>query len=403
MKTSTYTPPQKILENYAKVLVHFGLGKVEGISKGEVVECIVPDIAKPLAKELQKQILKAGGHVLMRIVPTGFDQDFYELASEEQLTFFPAEHLKSKADLINHLVSIIADVDPFELKDVEPSKIMAVRNSKRAYRQWLMEKENHGKFTWTLGLWGVQAKADLVGLTLEEYWQQIIHACFLDAEDPIAEWRKVKAMQRRIRDVLSSWNIDYLEAKGKDVDLKVTLGKERVWKGGADRNIPSFELFTSPDWRGVNGRVFFNEPLYRYGNVIEGVEFIIENGIITKASAQKGDTLLQEMLKSENANKIGEFSLTDKRFSRITHPMAETLYDENVGGPFGNMHLAIGMAYKDCYRGDPAKVTKEEWDAMGYNDSPEHTDIVSTTDREVTAVLADGTRTLIYKDGQFTI
>lgn len=403
MTNAVYSPPQHILENYAKVLVHFGLGKKEGIAKGEVVECIVPDIAKPLAKELQKQILLAGGHVLMRIVPTGFDAEYYELASEEQLTFFPAEHLKTKADLINHLVSIIADVDPFELKEVDPAKIMKARNSKRAYRQWLIEKENKGEFTWTLGLWGVEAKAKLVGLTIEEYWDQIIHACFLDAADPIAEWRKVKAMQQRIRNILNSWHIDHLLVKGKDVDLKVTLGPERIWKGGADRNIPSFELFTSPDWRGVEGRVYFNEPLYRYGNVIEGVEFKIEKGIITKATAKKGDKLLQEMLKTENANKIGEFSLTDKRFSRITHPMAETLYDENIGGPFGNTHLAIGMAYKDCYRGNPAAVSKEEWEAMGYNDSVEHTDIVSTVDREVSAVLSDGTQTLIYKDGQFTL
>lgn len=403
MTNDSYTPSQKILENYAKVLVHFGLGKKEGIAKGEVVECIVPDVAKPLAKELQKQILLAGGHVLMRIVPTGFDLDYYQLASQEQLTFFPASHLKSKADLIDHLISIIADVDPYELKDVSPEKIMMSRNTKRAYRQWLIEKENKGEFTWTLGLWGVEAKAKIVGLSIEEYWQQIIHACFLDAEDPIAEWRKVKAMQQRIRDILSNWNIDHLIVKGQDIDLKVKLGPERIWKGGADRNIPSFELFTSPDWRGVEGRVYFNEPLYRYGNVIEGVEFFIENGIITKATAKKGNQLLQEILKSENANKIGEFSLTDKRFSRITHPMAETLYDENIGGPFGNTHLAIGMAYKDCYRGDPSKLSKAEWEAIGYNDSPEHSDIVSTTDREVTAVLADGTQTLIYKDGQFTL
>jgi aminopeptidase len=109
------------------------------------------------------------------------------------------------------------------------------------------------------------------------------------------------------------------------------------------------------------------------------------------------------MLQSPNANKIGEFSLTDNRLSRITHPMAETLYDENIGGPFGNTHLAIGMAYKDCYRGNPAIVKPEEWEAMGYNDSPEHTDIISTTDRTVTAHLTDGTKKVIYAAGQFKI
>jgi aminopeptidase len=83
------------------------------------------------------------------------------------------------------------------------------------------------------------------------------------------------------------------------------------------------------------------------------------------------------MLKSVNANKVGEFSLTDSRFSRITHLMAETLYDENSGGQFGNTHLAIGSAYKDCYRGDVSAVPKAQWKKMGYNQSSEHTDIVS--------------------------
>ena len=72
-----YVPSAKILENYAKVLVNFALGSEEGIAQGEVVECIVPDAAKPLALALQNEILRAGGHVLMRLVPTGFKKDFF--------------------------------------------------------------------------------------------------------------------------------------------------------------------------------------------------------------------------------------------------------------------------------------------------------------------------------------
>lgn len=403
MTDSPYTPSDKILENYAKILVHFALGKKEGIKPGEVVECLVPDVAKPMAKALQKEILSAGGHMLLRLLPTGMDKDFFMLASQEQLTFFPAKHLKSRADLINHSIGIIADVAPMELSDVDPAKIMLSRDAKKKYRDWLITKENKGKFTWTLALWGVQAKADLVGLSLQEYWDQIIHACFLDAADPIAEWRTVKKLQTKIKNNLNKLQIDYLTIKGQDVDLVVKLGAERLWNGGTDRNVPSFELFTSPDWRGTSGWIKFSEPLYRYGNILEGVELYFENGVVTKHAANKGKKVLEQMLKSVNADKLGEFSLTDKRLSRITHPMAETLYDENVGGPFGNTHVAIGMAYKDCYRGNPGRVKPEQWEAMGYNDSPEHTDIVSTTDRTVTAFLLDGTQKVIYADGKFTI
>ncbi|MBP7768248.1 aminopeptidase [Candidatus Woesebacteria bacterium] len=403
MHTTLYQPSQKILKKYAEVLVNFALGTKEGILKGEVVECIVPDVAKPLALELHNAILKAGGHVLMRIIPTGFEKSFFELANQEQLTFFPARHLKTRADLINHSIGIIADTDPFDLTDIEPEKIMSSRNARQKYREWLVSKENKGKFTWTLALWGVAAKAEIVGLSIEEYWDQIIQACFLDKADPIAEWRAVNTLQEELKKKLNSLYAQSLHIVGEHADLTVKLGSERLWNGGSGRNIPSFELFTSPDWRGTEGWIEFNEPLYRYGTLIEGVRLEFRNGLVAKAHARKGNKILQEMLKTKNADKIGEYSLTDKRMSRITHTMAETLFDENIGGPFGNTHLAIGMAYKDCYRGNPARVKPEQWAAMGYNESAEHTDIVSTTDRTVTATLPDGSEKVIYAQGMFTL
>jgi len=109
------------------------------------------------------------------------------------------------------------------------------------------------------------------------------------------------------------------------------------------------------------------------------------------------------MIATENADKIGEFSLTDGRLSRITRFMAETLFDENVGGEQGNTHLALGKAYQDSYPGDISKVTKEQWEEMGYNDSVIHTDIVSTSPREITATLPNGEKVIIYKDGKFTV
>lgn len=401
--TQPYIPSKDILKKYADVLVKFALNSGAGIKAGEVVQCMVPDVAKDLALELQNSILEAGGHPMIRIMPTGFDKSFYELANEEQLKFFPEKYFQARVELLDHNIAIIADVDPEELKDVEMSKVMMARNAKKSYRDWLMDKESQGKFTWTLGLWGVQAKADEVGLSLEEYWEQIIKACFLDKEDPIAEWKKLFAMQKDILSKLNALKIDYLEVKGPDVDLKVELGPERKWQGGSGRNIPSFEFFTSPNWRGTNGWIRFNQPLYRYGNILKNIYLEFKDGVVTKATAEVGQKLLDEMLKTENANKIGEYSLTDKRTSRITHVMAETLFDENIGGPFGNTHLALGMAYKDCYNGNAAEVSKAQWEEMGYNDSAEHTDIISTTDRTVTATLLDGTKKVIYQDGMFVI
>ena len=109
------------------------------------------------------------------------------------------------------------------------------------------------------------------------------------------------------------------------------------------------------------------------------------------------------MIATENADKVGEFSLTDRRFSRITKFMAQTLFDENVGGPFGNTHIAVGASYHDCYDGNPDGVSKAEWARLGFNDSSVHTDIVSTTDRTVTATMRDGSELVIYAGGEFQI
>ncbi len=402
--SKTSTPPQIILERYANVLVNFALNSGSGIKKGEVVEINVPDVAKPLAKEIQKAVLKSGGHPILRLLPTGdFTKDFFELASDEQLIHFPKKYFKEKSNLLDHVISIIAETDPLELINIDSKKIMKTQLARYPYREWQFEKERNHKFSWTVGLYGTQAKADNVGLTLEQYWDQIINACFLDKKDPVKEWRQLFQMQKDINVKLNKLEIESLHIVGPDADLTVKLGANRAWKTGSGANIPSFEHFTSPDWRGTNGWMKFNQPLYRYGNIIDGVELEFKKGLVTKAVAKKGQSVLRDMIETKDANKIGEFSLTDKRLSRITHSMAETLFDENIGGPFGNTHIAVGMAYKDCYKGDASKVKKSEWKKMGYNNSSVHTDIVSTVDRTVTATLINGKKLLIYENGQFVL
>lgn len=400
---TNYQPSSEILQRYAQILINFALNSGRGIKQGEVVKLMVPDVAKPLARELRNTVLKAGGQPLLRLIPTEMSRDFYQLANDEQLTFFPADYLKEEVKLIDHQVAIIADPNPDELQEVKGQKIVKARDSKKPYIDWKTSKENQGDFTWTAALWGTPAKAKIVGLSYEEYWQQIIQACFLDQEDYLDQWRQIFKMQAKIKTQLNQLKIEWLLVKGEKIDLKIKLGANRVWNGGSGRNIPSFEFFTSPDWHQVEGQVKFNQPLYRYGQVIKGVNFVIKDGLITKATAEKGERFLKEMLKSPNADKIGEFSLTDKRMSRITHIMAETLYDENIGGPYGNTHLAIGRAYQDCYRGNPSQVGQAKWQEMGFNNSAEHTDFISTTDRTVTAILTDGSKKIIYQDGQFTL
>ncbi|TSC68140.1 MAG: aminopeptidase, partial [Parcubacteria group bacterium Gr01-1014_72] len=160
---------------------------------------------------------------------------------------------------------------------------------------------------------------------------------------------------------------------------------------------------TSPDWRGTEGWIRFNQPLYRYGVLIEGVELQFKNGHVVKSSARKNEKVLKKMIATAGADRVGEYSLTDRRFSRITKFMAETLFDENIGGPHGNTHLALGASYHDCYIDDPGELSPEDWERLGYNDSSVHTDIISTAPRTVTAHLRDGSSRVIYRNGEFQL
>ena len=403
-----YEVPQEYLERYSDLLVNFALGGGEGIKTGDVVRVTAPESAKRLYVELCRTVWRAGGNVLPDYSPDddqefNVTRDFYDLAGPEQLAFFADKFYRGVIDEIDHLVYIRCVPDPHALKEVPPAKLLAHQRSYAPLVEWQTKKEDEGRFTWTIGLYGTERMAAEAQLSLEEYWQEIIKGCFLDHPDPKVRWREVAAQIQAHLQALNALPIDRLHVSGPDADLWLTMGEKRRWIGGSGRNIPSFEIFTSPDWRGTEGWIRFSEPLYIYGSLITGIELAFEDGLVTRAKATENEPLLLEMLATENANRVGEYSLTDSRLSPITRFMADTLFDENAGGPFGNTHLAVGKSITNCYDGDPSKLSTSDWEQLGFNHSVVHTDIVSTTDREVTAVLKDGSRRPIYAAGQFQL
>jgi aminopeptidase len=398
-----YTPSKKVLEKYANVLINFALNSGKGIKKGEVVLLQVPESAKLLLKELRIAVLKSGGFLITQYLPEGLTRDYYEYASEEQLKFFPEKYLRGKIDQVDHIVSVIADTNPFELKGIDPKKIMLSGLTSKPYSDWRNEKESKGKLTWTLGLYGTSEMAKEAKMSLEDYWMQIIKGCYLDEKDPVKKWKETFKKIEILRKKLNKLDIDKIRIEADGTDLLIGIDKNRMWLGGSGRNIPSYEIFISPDCRRTDGYITFTEPLFRYGNLITGIKLEFKNGKVVKSSATKGEKLLKEMIKTKGADMIGEFSLTDRRFSKIDKFMAETLFDENVGGKYGNTHIALGNAYKDSYSKDQSKVGKNEWAKMGYNDSSVHTDIVATINRKVTATLKNEKQIIIYQDGEFQI
>jgi aminopeptidase len=398
-----YQPSQKILDKYADVLVNFALNGGKGVRKGEVVFLQIPESAKPLLISLQRAVLKSGAHAIIQYLPDEMSREFFELADDNQLKFFPSALLKGRVKQVDHFLVVHAETNLHELEGIDPKKIMERSQTIKPYRDWRDKKENQGKLSWTIGSYVTPVMAKEANLTLKEAWNQVIKACFLNYSDPVKKWQRIQKKSKQIIKKLNQLEIIKINIKSADTDLNISIGQNRQWLGGMGCNIPSFEIFTSPDWRGTNGYISFDQPLYRHGNLVKNIKLVFKNGIVVKSSASSGEKVLKELIKVKNSDKIGEFSLTDKRFSKITKFMAETLYDENFGGQFGNTHIALGTSFKNAHTGKIDKLTDQDWEKLGFNNSAVHTDIISTQDRVITATLKNGQEIILYKSGQFQI
>lgn len=400
---------ETLLKKYAQVMVHYALNNGKGINNGDTVFLVGQECTKDLFMAIAKEVYDAGGNLITNYQPNNIRKNsliryLLQNGSEEQIGFFAKPYWQGIVEATDHILFIISEPDIHYLEGLPASKISRMNSARAPYMKMREKKEQEGKLSWSLCLYGTQSMADEAGLSLQEYWEQIIEACYLREDEPVKKWRQVQQEIEEIKDKLDALQIETLHIEGDDADLHVKIGENRKWLSGGGKNIPSFEIFTSPDWRGTNGSIQFNQPLYYSGKRIAGVALQFENGLVVKSSATENEDALKEMISQENADKVGEFSLTDKRHSKITRFMATTLFDENTGGEFGNTHIALGNAYKDTFTGDMAAVSDEQWAAMGYNSCPKvHTDIISTSNRTVTATLRDGSKRIIYKDGQFTV
>jgi aminopeptidase len=342
----SYEPSQEILDKYAKVLVNFALNSGKGIKPGDVIRLSSPLSALPFYRALKKQIIDSGGLIINGLyddMDEGSAKYFYEKATPKQLTTFLDKYFKGLADQVDHTISVIADHDPHDLDGVDPKKSCSPVKLINQLANGLTIKRTKENTPGRLRFMARLRWLRKPGLSLSEYWDQIIKACYLDEKDPVEANRKAMNEVERVAKTLTDLDIQKIHAVGKDMDMHVTLGEGRKWLGGTGRNIPSFEVFTSPDWRGTEGWIRFNQPLYRYGSMVKGIELKFEKGRVVSASAKENQKLLKEMLATdEGASQMGEYSLTDKRLSAITKFMAETLFDENMGGEFGNSHIAVG-------------------------------------------------------------
>ncbi len=217
----SYEPSEEIVDRYARLLVDFALGDGDGIKRGDTVRVVGSEETKPLFAEVCRAVWRSGGNVISEMSPAqderfNLERDFYELADDAQLDHFPEKYRRGLLDEIDHLIYIDGSDYPQAMKDVDPQKMMRRQAAFMPMIAWQQEKEAAGLLHWTIGLWGTAAMAAEAGLTVEQYWDQIIKACFLDDPDPIARWRETLESIHHYRDWLNSLPIERLHLEAEE-------------------------------------------------------------------------------------------------------------------------------------------------------------------------------------------
>lgn len=392
------------LNHYAEVLF-WGLktARRERFKKNDLILIQYDPAAVKLAEILYARVIEQGMNPVQRMGLTyGMEGTFYKKSKTGQLIFIPPGE-KELYENINGRFFLRAPESLTHLKDIDPARIGKVLVSRKPLRDIMDRREEKGAYSWTLCTFPTKELATQAKTTLRKYTDQLVTACYLDKPDPVGEWVAIHKNAGAIKKWLTSLDIKALHIESPRVDLKITPGERRRWKGISGHNIPSFEVFFSPDWRGTEGTYYANLPSFRSGNYVEGLHIIFEKGSVVRMEARSGgDFARKQIAMDPGASRVGEFSLTDKRFSRINRFMADTLFDENFGGDNGNCHLALGASYTDTFDGNPAEMTEALKKKLGFNDSALHWDLVNTEDKTVTAHLKTGKTRVIYEKGMFS-
>ena len=209
---------------------------------------------------------------------------------------------------------------------------------------------------------------------------------------------------------MNSLNLDYLHYESKNgTNFKVWLNEKALWIAGGERirhsgvyfnpNIPTEECFTTPISGKAEGIVYSSKPLSYNGELIENFSIRFKDGKAVEVKAEKGQNLLEEMIKmDEGACKLGEVALVpyDSPINNTGLLFFNTLYDENAA-----CHLALGLGFGNTIK-DFEKYSNKELREMGVNDSGIHVDfMIGTKDLSITGYTRDGKKVQIFKEGNW--
>jgi aminopeptidase len=324
-----------------------------------------------------------------------------EHAEESVLSWSPPwllERTRQMGDERAAIIALTGDAEPDLLSDLPGDRVGKARMKDIAEENSRQINERLNNWT-VVGVpndgWATQMFGEP---DLERLWGLVGYCVRLDDEDPVEAWRDhVKTLEQRAA-ALNALQLDAVRFTGPGTDLTVGLLPESRWQGVESHtaegipyvaNMPTEEVFTTPDARRTEGHVRSTRPLALYGRIVRGLEVRFEAGRIVEVRAQEGaDVIEGELSTDERAPFLGEVSLVDgtSRVGQTGVTFFDTLFDENV-----TCHIAYGGAYAEAVEGEPGE---------GVNVSTVHTDfMIGGPEVDVDGITRDGTPVpLLRKD-----
>ena len=237
----------------------------------------------------------------------------------------------------------------------------------------------------------------------DKLWEQILHVLRLDEDDPVALWQERSDALKGAAQRLTDRRFDALHFEGPGTDLTVGLLPSSSWMAARFEtidgivhmpNLPSEEVFTTPDPARVEGEVRSTKPLELHGTIIRGLRARFEGGRAVSIEAdENGDALAGYAQRDEGASRLGEVALVDGegRIGPLDTVFYDTLLDENAAS-----HIALGSAYKFT--------VDDEADRERANVSGIHVDfMIGGPDVDVTGLTREGERVPVLRTGRWQI
>jgi aminopeptidase len=368
-----------------------------------------------LARALAEQAYRAGaGRVVVDYSDAHVQHSTLTHASIETLTSAPdwvIDRLKSWARDEVALITLTGHPEPGLMEDVDPAKAAAVpKDLAELSRRTLLG----GDVAWSIVAapnagWASQVFGEP---DVDRLWDAVRVAMRLDEPDAVAAWQSHRDTLIDRAAHVTGMELDAVRYHGDGTDLTVGLIPGSVWTGGQLTtktgqvfmpNLPTEEVFTSPDRTRADGTMTLTRPLVMPGTgvLVEGLTVTFEGGRIVEATAERGGEAIAAQLDTdEGARSLGEVALLDKdsKISQAGVIFHDTLYDENAG-----CHVAWGQSFPFAIDGGTSMAPDELFD-RGLNRSVVHTDVViGGPGVSIDGIKADGSVVPLIVDNEWAL